>query len=193
MSTAAVHGLTAEEFLAWDLENEGKHELVDGLVVRMMSGAKDVHDVITVNVISELRQRLRGGDCRPFTDDKAVRTAINRVRRPDVTIDCGPRDRNDLEAASPCVVFEVLSPSTRVIDMMGKLDEYRHVDTIEHVVLIDPDRCDVQVWSREGSNWTSERLRDLEATLRLQAVDADLPLAAIYEDVTFPPDDRLPE
>ena len=189
MSSAALREMTADEFLAWDLAQDGKHEFVDGLVVRMMTGTKRVHDRITVNVIATLRSQLRGSGCTPHTDDLAVRTAINRVRRPDVLVDCDPGDRDDLEAAAPRAVFEVLSPSTRVIDMVGKRDEYRHVETIEHVVLIDPDRCDVRVSSREGGAWTSERLRELDAVLRLPAIGAELPLATIYEDVALAPDD----
>ena len=62
------------------------------------------------------------------------------MRRPDVTVDCGPTADNALERARPTAVFEVLSPSTRKTDRFRKLEEYRAVDGLMHVVLIDPDR-----------------------------------------------------
>ena len=184
MAEPALARMTADEFLRWDYEREGKHELVDGFVLRMMVGARDKHDGITVNVLSELRQRLRGGDCRPRTDDLAVRTTTNGVRRPDVTVDCGPRDPNALEALDPRVVFEVLSPSTRVTDATVKLDEYKSVDGLAHIVIIDPDVVDVVAWSRAGGSegWTMARFTDLDDALPLAGIGTELPLATIYED-----------
>ena len=186
MAELAVKHMTADEFLRWDYEREGKHELVDGLVVRLMVGTRDVHDIVVTNVSAALLALLRGSGCRPYSQDKAVRTRSDRIRRPDLTVDCGPRDKNTLEAVAPRAVFEVLSPSTRAIDATLKLDEYQGLDGLAHIVLIDPDVVDIVVWSREDTSaagrWRAERLSSMEATLALPGIGAALPLAAIYED-----------
>jgi len=86
--------MTADEFLVWNLSQDERYELIDGVPVplRAMNGASNVHDMIVVNIIIALGNKLRSNRCRPTTADTAVRTAIKRVRRPDVTVECGPAD-----------------------------------------------------------------------------------------------------
>ena len=110
MAHAKPKEMTADEFLIWNLSQEERYELVDGFPVplRGMSGASTTHDQIVVNLIALLRDRLRGTNCRPTTPDVALRTAIKRVRRPDVTIERAPPDAKSYEARNPVAVFEVL-------------------------------------------------------------------------------------
>jgi Uma2 family endonuclease len=104
--------MTADEFLLWNLTQDQRYELVDGQPVplRAMSGASAFHDEIVVNIIAALRAKLRDAGCSPRTADTAVRTAIKRVRRPDVTIECSPPQAKTYEARNPVAVFEVMSP-----------------------------------------------------------------------------------
>ncbi|MBI1251068.1 MAG: Uma2 family endonuclease [Alphaproteobacteria bacterium] len=178
--------MSAEEFLDWRQDKPGRWELVNGAPIQMMAGAQQKHDDIVVNLIQALGPKLKGGPCRVRTADIAVETARN-IRQPDVTIDCGPRDRNALISRAPTVVFEVLSPSTRTFDQLRKVDEYKAVGTMRAVVLIDPDRPRVLLWSRasEDDAWTDVELIGLDAVLGLDAVKASLPLSDIYEDVAF--------
>ena len=44
--------------------------LVNGRPLKMMAGAKNVHDVIVVNILAELA-RTQGTGCRPFIGDGA--------------------------------------------------------------------------------------------------------------------------
>ena len=98
--------MTADEFLVWNLSQDEKYELVDGIPVPLhaQAGASKGHDKIVVNLIVALGIKLRGGPCGPTTSDQAVRTAIKRIRRPDVTIECGPLQPSSLEVAEPVAV-----------------------------------------------------------------------------------------
>ena len=60
MAAAAHKQMSADEFLIWPLDQEDRHELVDGYVVKLMSGASGVHDVIVANLIASLHPQLRG-------------------------------------------------------------------------------------------------------------------------------------
>jgi len=64
-----------------------------------------------------------------------VQTAIDRYYYSDVTVNC---DENEAENAlnSPRVVFEVLSPSTEVIDRTEKLEAYRELLSVEDYVFV---------------------------------------------------------
>src|SRR5262249_47933376 len=147
-----------------------------------MAGAKRRHDDIEVNIISALHSRLRTGPCSPQTADQALRTGPHGVRRPDVTVDCGRTDEDALESSQPTVAFEILSPSTRKKDLLVKLEEYRAVASLKHVVLVDPDRPAILHYSRaNNSPWGLLEVEGRDNQVNLAAVGVHLPLVEIYE------------
>ena len=83
---------------------------MDGFPARMMAGARNAHDDIVVNVLAELRNQLRGRDCRPFTGDGAIEMKPGQIRRPDTawTADAGiptrPRRLVVIEPNAPEVI-----------------------------------------------------------------------------------------
>jgi Putative restriction endonuclease len=84
--------MTADEVLDWCLEQEERFEFVNGQP-RAMTRATQVNDEIVVNVLSTLKQKLKGKPCRPQTANVATRIPAGAVRRPDITVDCGPKQR----------------------------------------------------------------------------------------------------
>jgi Uma2 family endonuclease len=138
MAEPQLRRMTQDEFFAWQANQERNYELVDGLPVlplKMMTGASRAHDCVVVNIIRELGNQLRGGPCRPTTDDLAVRSPAGNVRRPDITVECGQGDRRDLSVSEPRVVIEVLSPSTMSFDRIRKIPEHQTISTISHILL----------------------------------------------------------
>jgi Uma2 family endonuclease len=183
---------TLDEFFAWQQCQTDRYELVNGYPVRMMAGAKNVHDDIVVNVLAELRSQLRGSGCRPFTGDGAVETFPGQIRRPDVGVDCGRRDPDGYKAETPRLVMEVLSPSTRDFDSIRKLEEYKSVGSLDYVLFVEPNEPFVSFWSRdEAAEWREARVTSLEETVDLPAIGASLAMSAIYDGVAFPADPRL--
>jgi Uma2 family endonuclease len=192
MTEPAPRRWTVDEFFAWQEKQAERYELVDGFPVRMMAGAKNVHDDIVVNVLTELRNQLRGGDCRPFTGDGSVETKPGQIRRPDVGVDYGRRDPNDTKANSPRVLVDVLSPTTRDFDTIGKLDEYQGVDSLERILVIEPNAPEVVVWVRGADkNWRKSICRGLDQEIDMPEIGATFPLAEIYDGVEFPARPRL--
>lgn len=186
MNAPATKLMSADEFLQWSLDQEGRWELVHGIPVLAMAAAARQHDDIVVNVIAALSPKLRSGPCSPQTADQALRTGSFGVRRPDVTVDCARDDRRALESSLPTVAFEVLSPSTRETDLLVKLEEYRSVASLRHVVLIEPDRPFVLHYSRtDDTSWTLQEVDGLDGVLDLAAIGVALPLGAIYEGLAF--------
>ena len=184
--------MTVEEFLEWNLSQDERYELVDGMPVplRAMAGAKAEHDPIVVNLIAELRQQLRGSDCRPRTADTAVCTSIRRVRRPDVTIECAALELGALEARRPIAAFEVLSRTTRQLDRSVKLHEYMHHPSLKVVVHIDPAEMDVLVYTRgESGDWDAVRLETSDMMIRVPGTPVAVALDALYDGV---PVTRMP-
>jgi Uma2 family endonuclease len=186
MAKARAREMTPDEFLIWNLDQDQKYELVDGLPVpmRLMAGASNGHDVITTNLIVELGAQLKGGPFKPRTSDTAIRTSISKVRRADVLIECAPPQPNTYEASNPVAVFEVLSASTRQNDRLVKLQEYMWHPALRCIVQIDPGLMDVLVYTRTAAgDWDHVRLLEPEDMITVAGTEAHLPLAAVYGDV----------
>ena len=192
--------MSIEEYNAWSELQEDRYEYVDGFPVlrrpegdaQMMSGASHRHDRIVVNCLVALAARLAGRSCQPFTADMAIETSRSRRRRPDVGVECGTPQDLDSVADDPRVVIEMLSPSTREFDLLGKLDEYKALGSLAHNLVIEPNAPEARLWSRgpDGS-WESRAVQGLEDEISLGAVELVLPMRGIYARLDFPPRPRL--
>ncbi|MDQ3559119.1 MAG: Uma2 family endonuclease [Pseudomonadota bacterium] len=186
MSERAQKPWSVKEFFAWQEGREERYELVNGFPARMMTGARNVHDDIVVNIVVELGIQLRGSGCRPFTADGRVETRPGQIRRPDVGVDCGPRDPDDYKAALPRLIVEVLSPSARDFDTFGKLDEYKGLPSLAYILLIEPNAPMVAIWFRDADrSWQERRSEGLDGNVDLPELSLTLPLRAIYEDINL--------
>jgi len=183
---------TIAEFFEWQLRQTERYEPVGGFPVRMMAGARNVHDDIVVNLIAELRNQLRGGPCRPFTGDSSLETLPGQIRRPDAGVDCGRRDPTGLMAVAPKMVAEVLSPTTRDFDAFEKLAGYQQVVGLEHILLIEPNAAEIVLWSRDdGRIWQRKTVRGLEQAAEMPSLQLKLALSEIYDGVVFPAGPRV--
>ena len=192
MSHAIARSWTADEFFAWQERQPERYELVGGQPVRLMTGVRSGHDIIVVNLVGELRQQLRGSGCRPFTGEWGIETIPGQIRRPDVGADCGPFTPQAFTASAPRLVVDVLSPSTRDFDTFGKVEEYKRVDAIDYILLVEPNAPEVVLWSRgEDRGWAPRTVEGRDATVPLPALGIELAMAEIYEGVEFPVAPRL--
>ncbi|MBB3772823.1 Uma2 family endonuclease [Angulomicrobium tetraedrale] len=80
MAPPVLKRMTPEEFYRWPGEEGVRYELVDGFPLKVMKGASQRHDAITLNVLAALRQKLRGSPCRANTADIAVVTLSGNIR-----------------------------------------------------------------------------------------------------------------
>jgi Uma2 family endonuclease len=184
MAEPSLRLMTPDEFYVWQLDQDERYELVEGVPVplRAMTGASNVHDVILINCVGELYTRLKGKPCRVASADTALRTSIRNSRRPDVMVECAPPDAKSYEARKPAVVVEVLSPTTRKIDRFTKLEEYRRHPSLRHILLVDPDEIAAKLYSRpEGGEWSDADLIGKHAIIDFAAIDVTLPLLALYD------------
>ena len=86
---------------------------------------------------------------------------------------------------NPLIVVEVLSKSTRQFDQGEKMNYYKLIPSLQHIVFIDQLQPFTSVYSRTNvpDEWLNHDYRTLESTLRLGALE--LPMSAIYKKATF--------
>jgi Uma2 family endonuclease len=185
MSEHAADQMVADAFLAWHERQDARHELVDGVPVAM-AGPRRRHDQVVVNALVALGRQLGVGECRPFTSDTAVRVSNTQVRYPDLGVDCGRFVDEALEADAPKLVLEVLSESTRAFDFLRKLEEYKTVSSLRHIILVDTVEPKLIHWSRpERGIWTYQTLEGLDANLEMTDPMLSLQLPELYAGLTF--------
>jgi Uma2 family endonuclease len=187
MGEAKRARMTITEFLRWQEFQEDHYELVDGepQLHRLMSGASQRHDHITMNALLLLGNQLRGHRCQPITADVAIQVPGRGLRRADAAVDCGPLRDAEYVASEPILVVEVLSPSTRQIDRFRKLEEYKTVASLRYILLIEPSQPTAKLYQRDGESWTSIDPIGLDATIEVVDLDLTLPLRDLYEGLSF--------
>ncbi|MEG9500582.1 MAG: Uma2 family endonuclease [Methylorubrum extorquens] len=190
MAEPAGWRMTPDEFFAWQLHQDERYELVDGIPIlrhRMMTGSSTQHDQATVNIIASLHAQLRGSGCRPTTADIAIRTGIRDLRRPDVMVECAELVRDTYEAREPRLVIEVASPSTSAVDRTRKLEEYKRHPTLRCILLVETVLPQVLLYRRNDVGWAIETFDGLAAIIDLPEIGARLTLSDIYDGLTFGP------
>lgn len=182
--------MSEEEYLAFERAAEFRHEFIDGEIYAM-TGASEKHVDITYNLTGMLYGALRGSPCRALGNDMRVRISQNRnYTYPDISVVCGERqlveDEPIMTLLNPTVIIEVLSPSTEAYDRGKKFQEYRTIDSLQDYVLVSQDQAHVDVFSRrEDNTWLLTSADGLTDTLQLPALNVSLPMAEVYEQVSF--------
>ncbi len=184
MATRAPHRrMTLAEFLDWDDGTDTRYELIDGEAVAMAPGMP-AHARIVSNLVGAIGQGLRP-PCLTFTGGGVIRPdRQDHFYVPDLLVTCMPIPRGSRHIPEPCLVIEVLSPTTRRQDRDVKLDGYRAIPTVAEILFVWSDERRVQLWRRDGARWIVEDAIG-DALLQLESVDVAVPLAMIYDNVPF--------
>ncbi|OJW19304.1 MAG: hypothetical protein BGO51_18165 [Rhodospirillales bacterium 69-11] len=188
MTGHARNLMTANAFYAWLADQEdGKFELVGG-EPRMLAGANRRHDRIAVNALGLLGNALVGHSCQPFTSNIHIRIPNGNLRHADVGVECGRPPDDSMEADCPFLVMEILSPRVPAFDRNDKLEEYKSIEPLGYILLVDPDYPQVRLYSRDRVGpWTSQRLEGLEAVIAFEKLPVRLLLSELYDRLEFRP------
>jgi Uma2 family endonuclease len=177
-----------EEYLDWEEQQPIRYEYVDGEVYAMTGGTIP-HSGIAVNFIVILKSHLRGQGCRVFNSDAKVRvTEQGPFFYPDISVTCDPRDRTALRfIGSPCLIAEVLSPSTEAYDRGSKFAQYRRFDSLKEYVLVSSEAIAVEIFRlNQNGKWELTPYAEGEE-VHLTSVNLKFPIEQLYEDVILAP------
>jgi Uma2 family endonuclease len=183
MNVALRRTMTRDDFLAWEAAQPERYEF-DGLQPIAMNGGTVAHATIATNLIIELGFRLRGKQCRAYGSDLKI-IVVGRVRYPDAFVACSPVANDATWLTDPVVVFEVLSESTAIVDQTTKNAEYRATPSIQRYVMLSQESMSANVYERSGGQWSGTLITAPDAVLAMPELGIELPLAALYNGLTF--------
>lgn len=183
--TASLPRYSADDYLRNEAAATIKHEYVDGEVYAM-AGAGERHNRIAVNAAYAIRSVSRGTACGVFIADMKLRLEQQNIfYYPDVMLTCEAEDDHPYYKRSPCLLVEVLSPSTASIDRREKWLAYRGLQSLRVYLLVDSEQRHVDYYVREASGgWASGVLEENEVlTLDCGRLSLSFSLDDLYEDI----------
>ena len=171
-----------EDYLEGEQGGDIKHEYLAGQVVAM-GGASDKHGLIAGSLYAALLPAARRKHCQLFIADMKVRVDHDTgsyFYYPDLLLTCDPDDKESpYYRRHPCLLVEVLSPSTERIDRREKLFAYQTIPSLREYLLVDPDRRCVEVY-RFGETVRHETFT--EGGFWLDCLGAEITLDDVYVD-----------
>jgi len=181
--------LTPEEYFEWEAKQELRYEYLDGEVYAMSGGTVN-HGQIAGNSIILLGNYLRGSGCRVLTSD--VRIKIQKSTKfvyPDISVSCDDRDKNATQFISyPCLIVEVLSPSTEAYDRGKKFNWYRQSDSLQDYILVNADKIEIDLYERlDGDKWKINTYVEGDL-IELKSINLTFSIEQLYEGITFSDD-----
>ena len=177
---------TPDEYFAWEEQQLERHEYIDGGVYAMTGGTIN-HGDIAGNFLTLLKVHLRGRGCKTLNSDCRV-SIVNSTNYvyPDISVTCDSLDKTTPQYIThPCLIVEVLSPSTAAYDRGGKFRMYRRNPSLIDYVLVDTQKMAIDLYRKdEAGNWHIINYAEGDK-IELKSINLALSIEQIYEDVEF--------
>jgi Uma2 family endonuclease len=177
--------LSIEEFLEMEGASPTKHEYVAGQIFAR-AGASERHTRLAGNISAHLWNAARSGPCRVYGSDMRLRIGDSAIYYPDVQVVCDPADTHQSYMTQPCVVVEVLSPSTQSIDLREKLVAYRSLESVQVYLIVWRDQMRVLTHYRAEEQQWFDDIQGREGRVSFPCPGLKLAVADIYEGVELP-------
>jgi Uma2 family endonuclease len=142
MTALRKEQMTVTEFLPWAKQQAERFELFDGVPLAM-SPERVIHGDTKYRTARAFDNAIAKArvPCRFVLDSAAVRIDTRNSFQPDVLVYCGdPLPGDALEVPAPVIVVEVLSPGNAITDLRDKLQGYFRLVSIQHYLIVDPDK-----------------------------------------------------
>jgi Uma2 family endonuclease len=167
-----------------------KHEYHDGEIITMTGGTVS-HSRISGNIFAFLKFLSRTTRFEAINND--LRLWIPDYQRgvyPDMMVFDGAiqfnGDRED-EVLNPCLIVEVLSPSTEEYDRTDKFRMYRSIPSFSEYLLIRQNKVFVEHYRKQTQTqtWTYSDCDSLSQSILLESMNMELAITEIYRDIDF--------
>ncbi|MDS3862316.1 Uma2 family endonuclease [Thermosynechococcaceae cyanobacterium BACA0444] len=176
------NNLSPEEYLLFEESSQEKHEYINGQVYAM-AGANSNHVTICINLVTMLRDHVRGLGCQIFMSDMKVRIEEkNCYYYPDIFVTCNNQDRdNNTYKQFPKLIIEVLSDSTEAFDRGNKFYDYSTLESLEEYILINSNKQQLDCFRKvKDHRWEIYFYRDND--FRIDSINFTSNIMKIYED-----------
>jgi Uma2 family endonuclease len=171
--------ISVEVYLDGEKDSDVRHEYVAGHIFAM-TGASAYHNRIALALASALRGGLIGSPCDVFMSDMKVKAA-QAYYYPDVMVVCDSKDNDLYTRNNPIFIAEVMSATTRSIDLREKRLADVALESLEEYLLLEQDRAEARLIRREEGERIVELTYGLDDVISLKSLDLSVAMQGIYE------------
>jgi len=183
MTVVPTSRLTVDQYFAWAAEHPGRYELFDGAVFATPPrtvGHIERRFAICAALHNAIQSKCM--HCFALLNGLAVRVDETTAYEPDALVYCGEKlPPKAIEVPSPVIVVEVLSASTRSIDLSVKLADYFRLPTVMHYLIVDPERRRIVHHARGSDDVIATRIVT-DGVIGLDPPGLELAFADVYAD-----------
>ncbi len=175
---------TAQDYFEIDDNTpEQKFEYFLGEVTAT-AGTTTTHNTISINMVIAISNQI-ANKCRIFMSDVRLEVKRNAIYfYPDLILTCDEEDiKNKKSISNPCLVVEVLSPSTEAKDLNEKLDSYTKIPSVMYYIVVGQTPFSVKVYERANLFWKFVLYTQAEDVIPLPLLDLSLNMTDIYRNI----------
>ena len=174
-----------DEYFDMEAKSSILHEYVAGEIYDMAEPSQ-AHDLIAMNLAAPVHTHVQDRPCRVCLGRRQLQFKIDKddfVYRPDVWMACGDvRTAKGEYVDAPCLVIEVLSPSTARYDRREKVASYGRIPSVAEYVVVAQKPTQVMIY-RRAEQWEPQILESFDDVLELRSIGLSIPVTRIYKGV----------
>ncbi|WP_017296412.1 Uma2 family endonuclease [Geminocystis herdmanii] len=183
------HIYSLDEYYALEENSDVRHEFCNGEIEEMTGGTIN-HNRIIRNLVRILDLAFQNTNREVFTSDlRLYIPEFKKATYPDIMVIEGKimlhNNRQD-EVLNPCLIIEILSPSTANYDRKDKFYYYRSIPTLKQYILISQFDYTIESYTKTGENkWLFEETKGENIEVNLESIELSFPISDLYIDVKF--------
>jgi len=176
--------MTPEEYFAWEETQLEKHELIDGQVYAMSGGSVN-HGRIAIRLTAMFDNHLENSGCITVNSDVKINIIeTSNYTYPDASVTCDDRDKiTPQHITYPCLIVEVLSPSTETYDRSSKFRLYRKNPNLQDYLLVSSTSIEMDLYHKNAAgDWLIINYQ-VGDTIELKSINLSFPIEQIYRNI----------
>ena len=181
--------LTPAEYFTWEEKQLEKHEYIDGQVYAMSGGSVN-HSRIAVRLTTLFSNHLENSSCETGNSDLRINIAgTKNYIYPDASVTCDDRDKTTTQYVTyPCLIVEVLSPSTEAYDRGGKFRMYRNNPVLQDYLLVSSTSIEMDLYHKnDAGEWLIINYKEGD-TIELKSINLSFPIEQVYRGLDLTPE-----
>lgn len=125
-------------------------------------------------------------DCETYFEGVKLRANRSTFYYPDVLVTCETeKEDDDYVIKFPCLIVEVLSPSTASIDKREKLIAYKMIESLREYAIVRQEEMRLELHRRSEDGWLTFFFTQPEDEVEFSSVNCLTTVVEIYHGVEF--------